>query len=254
MDLTILKELGLTEGEIKTYLALLKIGQNSTGPIAKESQVSRSKLYSILDKLEKKGMVSHVEKNGVIYFQAAEPTKINDYILKKQQSLNKLETDFQTFLPKLELYAKQTKKEQNVSIYQGLKGITTVHEHTYLKLKKGETYYYLGIPKNQPQIHHLFWKRDHKRREEEGINCQLLFNTDAPKKILKNRNSYKGCDARYMPTDIKTPSYFLIYKDTVAITVPSENPIAIEITSQEIADAFKAYFDAFWKGSTPFTS
>ncbi|GAG26288.1 unnamed protein product, partial [marine sediment metagenome] len=47
MDTKILEEIGLTQGEIKTYLALLKLGSSSTGPIAKESQVSRSKLYSI---------------------------------------------------------------------------------------------------------------------------------------------------------------------------------------------------------------
>ena len=61
MDARILEEIGLTAGERKTYLALLKLGLSSTGPIAKLAQVSRSKLYSILDKLEKKGLASHIE-------------------------------------------------------------------------------------------------------------------------------------------------------------------------------------------------
>ena len=73
MDTKILEEIGLTHGEIKTYLALLTLGSSSTGPIAKESGVSRSKLYIILDKLEKKGLVSHIEKDGIIYFQSADP-------------------------------------------------------------------------------------------------------------------------------------------------------------------------------------
>ena len=54
MNIKILEEIGLTPGEIKVYLALLKIGQSSTGAIANESQVSRSKIYTILDKLAKK--------------------------------------------------------------------------------------------------------------------------------------------------------------------------------------------------------
>lgn len=83
------------------------------------------------------------------------------------------------------------------------------HEHTYLKLKKGEEYLYMGIPKYQPETHHLYWKRDHVRRTEAGIRCRLLFNADTPAETLKNRNSYRGCDARYMPFSIKTPSYFL---------------------------------------------
>ncbi len=251
MNTAILEEIGLTPGEIKTYLALLKIGTSSTGPIAKESQVSRSKLYSILDKLEKKGLASHIERNGTTYFQAVEPAKIKDYLKKKEEELQKLEKEFQTFLPTLEAFHKE-KTTEKVSVYQGAKGLITAHEHIYLKLKKGDTYYYMGIPAFQPQPHHLYWQRDHERRVKTGIKCRLLFNKDTSSEILKNRNSYKGCEARHMPTSIKTPAMFLIYKDTVVIATQYPAVIAIEITSQEIANSFKAYFDEYWKKSSPF--
>lgn len=252
MDTRILERLGLTQGEIKAYLALLKLGSSSTGPIAKHSGVSRSKLYIILDKLEKKGFVSHVDKQGVTYFQAVEPSKINDYLDEKQEELELLKKDFENFLPKLQNFHKFSGELQQVNVYQGLKGMKVAHEHLYLKVKRGEEYYYLGIPAEQPEPHHRYWKKDHLRRIEEGIKCKLLFNRDTDGNILKNRNTFKGCDARWMPTDIKTPSEILIYKDTTTINVVSENPIAIEIISQEIADSFKAYFLEFWKRSKPF--
>ena len=44
MDISILQEIGLTPGESKVYLALVKIGKTTTGPIAKESGVSASTL------------------------------------------------------------------------------------------------------------------------------------------------------------------------------------------------------------------
>ncbi len=247
-----LQEIGLTQGEIKTYLALLKTGSSSTGLIAKESQVSRSKLYSILDKLEKKGLVSHTDKNGVIYFQAAEPSKIRDYIKEEEEKLRRIDEDFQKFLPQLEMFAKEAGRVQKVSVYQGLKGLLTAHSHVYLKLKKGETFNYMGVPKDQPESHHREWHKDHLLRIKKGINCRLLFNSDTSRTILENRNSYKGSNARYMPTDMKTPSYFLVYKDTLMIAIPSESPLAIEIISQEIADSFMAYFEEYWKRSKPF--
>ena len=250
MDTNLLLELGLTAGEIKTYLALLKLGSASTGPIAKESQVSRSKLYLILDKLEKKGLASHNEKNGIIYFQASEPSKIKDYINEKEKSIEKLKYEFNKFLPELEKY-QEPGRVQRVKVYQGVKGLITAHEHTYLKLKKGDEYYYLGIPEYQPETHHLYWQRDHIRRSKAGIKCKLLFNQSTAKETIKNRNKYKLCEARYMSTDINTPSYFLIYKDTVMIAIPSENPLVIEINSQEVADSFMAYFNEFWKKSKP---
>ena len=55
-----------------------------------------------------------------------------------------------------------------------------------------------------------------------------------------------------MPTDIKTPSYVAIFKDTVMMTLPKKEPVVIEIKNKEIADSFKAYFEAFWKNSKKF--
>jgi sugar-specific transcriptional regulator TrmB len=248
----VLEEIGLTPGEIKAYMALLELGSSSTGPIANASQVSRSKLYSILDKLEKKGLVSHVEQNGVIYFQAAEPSKIKDYIRKRKEELEGIAADFEQFLPQLTKLHEHAGKVQTVSVYQGLNGLKTAHEHLYLKLKKGETFCYIGVSAYQPEAQHRYWRMDHERRAREGLKCKILFNRDTSRKVMENRNSYNGSDARYMPTDIKTPAYFLIYKDTVMIAVPSENPVVVEITSQEIADAFMAYFNEFWKRTVPF--
>ncbi len=253
MDTKILEEIGLTPGEIKTYLALLKLGSASTGPIAKESQVSRSKLYSILDKLEKKGLASHIQRNGVTYFQAVEPSKVKDYLKQKEDDLKRLSEKFEQFLPQLELFQTEAGTHEHVTVYLGFKGLQTAHEHTYLKLQKGEEYYYLGIPALQPGHHHLYWQRDHVRRAKAGIKCKLLFNYDTVDEVLTNRNSYKGCDARRMMLDIVTPAGFLIYKDTTTLILQEPSAMAVEIVDQHITDSFKSYFDAFWKRSKKFS-
>lgn len=55
-----------------------------------------------------------------------------------------------------------------------------------------------------------------------------------------------------MPTSIKTPAMFLMYKDTVVIATQYPAVLAIEITSQEIANSFRAYFEEYWKRSRLF--
>ncbi|MBS3102745.1 hypothetical protein J4458_04845 [Candidatus Woesearchaeota archaeon] len=52
MQLEILQRVGLTPGEAKIYLALLELGQSTTGPIVNKSKVSTSKTYKILERLE----------------------------------------------------------------------------------------------------------------------------------------------------------------------------------------------------------
>ena len=156
-------------------------------------------------------------------------------------------------LPEL-LLKKGLSKESEISVYMGLNGMITCHQHIYSKLKAGDEYAYLGIPAHQPEPHHLYWQRDHARREKCGIIGKLLFNKGTEEKVLKNRNSYKNCDARYMPTDIQTPACFLIYKNTCVVQLQEPSPISIEIVNPEIAKSFNAYFDEYWKRSKPFRS
>ena len=39
------------------------------------------------------------------------------------------------------------------------------------------------------------------------------------------------------------------YKDVSVLFLISKNPVAIEVTNQEIADSFKAYFEDMWSRS-----
>jgi sugar-specific transcriptional regulator TrmB len=64
MEANELEKFGLTEGESRVYLALLKIGKSTIGDIIKEAQVSNSKVYDILDRLNKKGLIGVVTENN----------------------------------------------------------------------------------------------------------------------------------------------------------------------------------------------
>ena len=251
MDFTTLKEAGLTDGEVKVYTSLLKLGSTTSGPLIKESHVSRSIIYTILEKLIEKGLVSYVYKDKTKYFQASDPRFIEQYINERISSLNKNKLQVETILPYL-LSLKNSTKESTVQVYEGMKGIQLAHEQLYEKLKKGEEYYYMGIFSFQKEEQHLYWQKDHIRREKAGIKCKLLFNQDTDPKVLKNRNSYRGSDARFMPAGIKTPAWIGGYKDVTFIGLQTGEPIGILIINQQIADSFKSYFDSFWALSKPF--
>jgi predicted transcriptional regulator len=252
MDSAILERIGLTHGEIKAYLALLRLGSSTAGGVSKQAGVSRSKIYMIMDNLEKKGLASHVDKRGVRHFQPVEPSKITDYLKERKEELETLEMDFQKFLPQLEVYHKDAQKGHHVTVYQGLKGLKVAHEHIYLKLRKGDEYYVLGVPVTAHwKAIDNWWVKDHKRRAAAGIGCRLLFNAGSDERVVASRNKTPLCQARYMPNDVRTPSEIEVYKDTTLIIMISEDPVSIEIVSQEIADSFRAYFEQFWKRSKP---
>jgi len=83
----ILRELGFSEREIKVYLALLKLGQTTVGPIAAKTRMQHSKVYQTLEKLIDKGLVSFVLKSKTKHFEAQDPKHILILSKKKKESL-----------------------------------------------------------------------------------------------------------------------------------------------------------------------
>lgn len=250
MNYDSLYEAGLTEGEVKVYIALLKLGSSTSGPITEESGVSRSIIYNILERLMEKGLASFIIKDKTKHFQASDPNQLKNYLEEKEKKFEETKKEVEKILPML-LSMKGSSEGSTAQIYTGFKGVQTAHENFYLKLKKGEEYFYLGILSEQEEKFHLYWQRDHRRRVKAGIKCKLLFNQKTNPKILKNRNSFRDCDSRYMPIDLDTPAWFMGYKDTTVIGL-QDAEIAIEIINQKIADSFRAYFDEFWKKSEAF--
>lgn len=251
MDISALLEIGLTEGEIKVYLALLQLGSSTTGSIIQKSGVARSFIYTILQRLIEKGLVSYVSKEKIKYYQASDPSKIFDYIQKKEKDFQQNKSRIQTLLPLL--LQKKSEEAVDVRVFEGFQGLISAHEHTYQELKKGEEYFYLGITQEQPEYYHSYWNKDHKRRVRAGIFCRLLFHPSTSQEILRNRNKYTGCDARYMPLFINTPAWFMGYRDYTVISFPSSKPVTIQIKNKEIAFSIKSYFETFWKKSKKFS-
>lgn len=248
MNVLLLKEAGLTDGESKVYLSLLELGTSTTGPIVEKSRVSRSIIYRILEKLMEKGLVSQVTKEKTKYFQAAQPNKILEYIEEKESNLNKSKEEIKKILP--ELISKQkVSRQSEVQLYLGLKGVRTAYEHLYLELSKGDEFCFLGISPILSEDQEAYWTKDQRRRISAGIKCRLLFNKDTPEWMIKDRNKYKDCDARIMPSSIKTPAMFMTYKNTTLIILQYPNAVAIEITNQDIKNSFQAYFEEYWKRS-----
>src|SRR3989344_3725804 len=103
MDIKLLLEAGLTEGEVKVYLALLEIGETTTGPLIKKAKVSASKCYDILERLIQKGLVSSSVKANMKYFSAADTKRILDYVKEREQDLAEKRQQLMQLIPELKL-------------------------------------------------------------------------------------------------------------------------------------------------------
>jgi len=246
MDVKALEDIGLTPGEIKVYLALLKIGQSSAGAITKESQVSRSKLYSILDKLARKGLVGHVLKGQISYFKAMEPKRILDYIDEKDRKLNQQREMIKKMLPGLEARQEQGKSKTEAVLYEGIKAIKNYYLNILDDLSSGESYYVLGVNygENKPGVKEFF-ENYHRQRAKKNIRVKMLANPDARQKLVDS--TLKKAEIRYLPQDLLSNMIVVFYKTKSFIFFLSEEPVGFLMNNEEVTKGFKTYFDTFWK-------
>src|SRR3989338_5359503 len=180
MDETLLEKLGLTKGEIKVYLALNKLDESTVGPIGKESKVSKSKIYDILDKLIEKGLVGYVIKEGTKYFMPNDPNMVVEYVNRKEQELAKTKEEIESdILPQLMQQRSSAMKKRIAEMYEGFQGIKAIREELMRAFKAGDTFLVLGAPKIA-NVKWEGWFLDfHKRRIERKVKMKIIYNSNA---------------------------------------------------------------------------
>ena len=240
-----LEDIGLTEGEIKVYLALLKLGSTTTGPIAKESEVSASKVYKILDRLQKKGLVGQSIEGKIKHFKPMPPRNILDYIDERNRKFEKQKEAVEKMLPELESQQHESKKTQT-TLYEGIKAIKNFYLNILNDLSAGESYYVLGATygENRPGVKE-FYQNYHMQRVAKKIRVKMLANFDTKGKLVPA--TLKLSEIRFLPQYFITNMTILFYKHRAFIFFLTEEPAGFLIESEEAVNNLKVYFDTFWK-------
>lgn len=246
MDEKILEKLGFTQGEIKVYLALLKLGKSSSGKIVDNSNVSKSKVYEILERLTNKGITSQIIENKIKVFQAMHPKELLILYEKQEEEFKKTKKELKKILPDYEnLYNLQEKQE--VTVYKGYEGIKKVLNMVIETLNEEETFYVFVTP-TTPKKFTYFYEFDRKRIKKK-IHLNIIYNNEVDiesVKLIKKRDK-KYFHPKFLGNGFNTPAVFNIFNDKTAIIIWNQDPITIFIENKETSDSFKKYFDILWK-------
>jgi len=135
-----LREFGLSEKEIKVYLALIELGQKRASAIAQRAGTNRSTTYIVLDELMKRGLVGVAEKNGVKLYNSAPPEQLVAYLKDMAKKYERFAHIAKKIAPQLKTTQKVVIAEPKVQLYEGVEGIRTVYEDTLSSLEKIRTH------------------------------------------------------------------------------------------------------------------
>lgn len=250
MDLRPLKRIGLTEGEIKVYSALLELGECTKTKLAKYSKIAPSNIYDVTDRLLNKGLISKVEKNGVAHFSPANPKRIIDFLNTKEKEIEKEKEYAKDILPTLLLKFQETRKPLNVEVYNDWKGLKTVFKDLLDECKKGDKNYVFGASKGfSEKKADIFFLKYSKQRAQKGIFTKIIFNKELKsKRRIEFFKKSKYYNIKFL--DQATPTEIMLYKDKTCIIILTKEPLVIRVTSKEVNKSFKQYFDTMWKAAS----
>jgi len=251
MELKYLRELGLAEGEIKVYGALLEIGVSSLNSIQEKTGIDRRNIYDILNKLIEKGLVSYTIEKGKKTFQTTHPNKIMSYLEEKKKELENIEKEIKPNLPLLIESFTKSKSEIRAEVFRGNESIkallTEVLDYKESFWIGGNFFDNWSVPENL-QIWFNHWMK--KRAEKKHIMNDLVdpgvyFSDLKPDELKKHKKAYyKYCE---LPKDFNSPMVIIIFGNKVAQVLWGEQSFAFVLESEKIKDSFMKYFNYFWK-------
>ena len=248
MDTKPLERIGLTKSEISVYLALLKLGQTTAGPIVDEAKVTRSKIYDLLERLKNKGLVSYVIKESTKYFSATDPHNLLGYIEEKEKEVHLEKESIKQILPELLLQQTLTGKNKIAEIFIGLKGMQNAFNVLITEFNPKERYYAFGAGKGEEVMQiQQFFSRLHPQRIKKKIKSKIIFN-ESSRGLFESQERSKFVEAKYLKGT--TPAAINIYKDYTIIAILNQEPITFLIRNKETADSFREYFKVMWGVST----
>lgn len=229
-----LERIGLSPNEIKVYLYLIDNGQSKAGKIAKGTYIQRSSAYMAINSLVAKGLIGYATMGKVKLFQATSPSRLLEYI-KEQEDL------IQEIIPLLKQKHKATKKEGQVRMFKGNRGVQSVFKDIIRAKEHNDVW---GDDGNLGRRMPVFVQQFVRQQNENKIKTRL---------ITQNRKvSYsKGTTYRYFDENTASNIAVNIYGSKIAIIIWTEDPEAIIIENETAAKAFKTYFEFMWKHTQP---
>jgi len=240
MDSRLLEEFGLTPNEAKVYYALIKLGPSNAAEVVKDTGLHRVLVYDVLTRLAEKGLVGSVLKAKAKVFEAASPKELLDWMDRKEEGLKARKRRLQQVYPELmELYS-NIKEKQGVYFFKGRRGVKAAMDKFFsLNLPC----FTIGSSGRTREILGPDFQAFRRNVERKKIPVNMLYYEFARQ---KKDIGFKHGKVRFLPDKYRNPMLVDISGNITVILLLDEEPFAILIENQKVADSFMQYFDFLW--------
>lgn len=190
-----LKQLGLTDKEIKVYLALLSVGETSASVLAYKTSISPSTIHYLCDRLKERGLITSSRNGNVIHYTPEGPEKIL-YILERQKcEIVRKEEAVHRIMGQLKALMNPRGFLPKVRFRQGSEGMFDAYQEFLGLVESGSCVYHFvnpmskdlgGINKKAMEIF------EQAKKKKKFNHCSIFVDSSLGRKIKENIKSLDG--------------------------------------------------------------
>jgi len=239
MSLEVLRKIGLSEGEIRVYQAVLDLGIAPLNKIHEKTGIERRNIYDILNKLIEKGLVAYIDENKKRAFQITSPNKLIGYVEEKKKELDNSKGLIEKEMPGIMEKFMAKKPGIKAEVFRGIEGIKAVFEDS---LSYPETYW-IGGGRYLPKMYPNWFFSWNERRIKKKIRWVYLMRHE----LKSEYKPFKLEVVKFLPKEFSgTPTVTGVWGDKVIQLILGEELFAFVIESKELAENYKAYHKYLW--------
>jgi len=242
MKTAIFEKIGLSEKEVKIYLALLKSGAISVRGLAEITKINRGSVYDILKKLQAKGLAAFYHHKTKQKFIAEDPEKLNILVKEKERKLQSAKSEIEKMIPEFRSVQDKNGQKPTTKFYEGRMGIKVILEDIFEVMKTNEEkeYYVYSATEASEDIKEAY-PNFTKDRIQKGLKVKAIS--------LAKGGKTNGLDKRrWLGTKQNSATFILIYAGKCAFISRDicGVPVGVIIENRMIYETQRVIFLQLW--------
>lgn len=242
-----LKALGLSNSEIRVYMALLPLESVPASAVAARLKIPRPTAKYTCEQLEKKGLVSALVKNNTYYYTAREPDILYSVLTTEKRQLEKKEIDLGKAMGSLKQLFRAKTQLPKIRFFEGPEGIIKMFDDVIKSRQPIYSCLYVGNIKS-PVINDYINNVYIPQRQNAKMPAWAIFNDTEEGRNYKQKDNSMNRISLLAPEEaFPFEICFHIYGNKVAFySYKKEDCIGIVIEDKHIRNMQFSMFKMAW--------
>jgi len=246
-----LQKLGLSRNDIDVYKYLARSGIRTAPEISSETLIDKSTLYSTLESLIKLNLITKSGEKRRHKYSITNSKEFKKLIAKKKEELKTIENSVNEFISDIDNYAKNSYKQDNITVYEGSQGYRSWIES---RLSKEVKLIREIAPRRHMELHfdsyYEYMEAYIQKRIKLGIQINTLIDSSESLDTIDRTDEKMLKQAKVLNSELNLDAIFSTFSDHTAFYSNIDGKfIGTIIKDQYITNMQNGIFDYIWENA-----